>query len=92
MWSTGIVQATKIDCTSKWYMQNPESVLENETNKILWDSEIQTDHPILGRQPNLEIIHKKKKKELAELWTLLYRLTPEQNWNGVKRRISTLTF
>ena len=27
--------------TNKWYMYNPESVLENETRKILSDSEIQ---------------------------------------------------
>ena len=25
------------DHTNKWYMHNPESVLENETHKILWD-------------------------------------------------------
>ena len=27
-------------------MHKPESVLENETHKILWDFQIQTDHPI----------------------------------------------
>ena len=27
-------------------MYKPESVLENETHKILWDFEIQTDYPI----------------------------------------------
>ena len=28
------------------YMHKPESVLENETLKILWDFEIQKDHQI----------------------------------------------
>ena len=31
----------KFDHTNKWYMHNPESVLENETHKLRWDFEIQ---------------------------------------------------
>ena len=30
----------KFDSTNKWYIHNPESVLENETHKLLWDFEI----------------------------------------------------
>ena len=44
-------------------MHNPESFLENETNKILWDFELQTNHLISARRPNLEIVNKKKKKK-----------------------------
>ena len=44
-------------------MHKPESVLENGTHKILWDSEIQTDHQMLVRRPNLVIINKKKKEK-----------------------------
>ena len=43
-------------------MHNPESVWENETHKLLWDFEIQIDHLILARQPELIIIIKKKKR------------------------------
>ena len=32
--------------TNKWYMHKPESALENDTHKILWDFKIQTDHQI----------------------------------------------
>ena len=39
----------KFDHANKWYMHNPESVLENEIGKILRDYEIQTDHLILTR-------------------------------------------
>ena len=39
----------------------PESVLENETHKILWDFEIQTDHLITARRPDLVLINKKKR-------------------------------
>ena len=42
-------------------MHNPESVLENETHKLLWDFKTQTDHPILARQPDLVIINKEKR-------------------------------
>ena len=37
-----------------------------------WDFEIQTDHLISVGQSDIIIIN--KKKELAELWTLLYRV------------------
>ena len=42
-------------------MHKPESVEENETQKILRDFEIQTDHLILARRPNQVIIIKKQK-------------------------------
>ena len=41
------------DQTDKWYTHNPESVLQNETHKILWDFEIQMDHLISARRPDL---------------------------------------
>ena len=48
---------------NKWYMHNPESVLENETHKLLWDFERQTNHLILVRTRTSESQQKKKKKE-----------------------------
>ena len=47
-------------------MHNPESVLENETYKTIWDFEIQTDHLILARQPDPEIVNKKRKEKKRE--------------------------
>ena len=41
-------------------MCNPESVLEYEMHEALWDFEIQTDHLISARRPNLVIVDKKK--------------------------------
>ena len=35
----------------KWYQHEPESVLENEDYKILWDFSIQTDHVIETLRP-----------------------------------------
>ena len=36
--------------TNKWYMHNHTSVLENDTHKLLWDFDIQTDHLILAKR------------------------------------------
>ena len=47
---------------NKWYMHSPEFILENEMLKLLWDFEMQTDHLILARQPDLVIVNKTKKK------------------------------
>ena len=54
----------KFDHTNKWYMHNPAPVLENATHKLLWDFNIQTDHLIPGRRPDLIIIHTQKNENL----------------------------
>ena len=42
-------------------MLNPAPVLENDTHKLLWDFDIQTDRIISARRPGLIIINEKKK-------------------------------
>ena len=69
----------KFNHTNKWYMHNPAFIIENDTHKLLWDYDIWTDHRISARRPA-------KKRELAKLATLLFRLIAEQNWKNVKRR------
>ena len=46
---------------------DPESILENKTQKILLDFEIQTDHLILARRQDQVIVNKKKKKKEEKL-------------------------
>ena len=58
-------------------MHNPAPALENDTHKLLWDFDIQTDHLISARRPDLIIINKKKKRKFAKLSILLSRLTTE---------------
>ena len=72
----------KFDHITKCYMHKPESVLENETQKILLDFEIKTDHLIPARRPDPVITKKKKnkkgkKREPAEQWTSPSRRTTE---------------
>ena len=45
----------------KWYEHEPESVLENENHKILWDFSIQTNHVVETRRPDLIVVDKKKR-------------------------------
>ena len=42
-------------------MYKLESVQENETLKIFWDFDIQPDHRIPDRRPDLMLINKKKR-------------------------------
>ena len=55
----------KFDHTNKWYMHNPAPVLENAKHKLLWDFNIQTDHLIPARRPDL--INNKKKKRTCKI-------------------------
>ena len=54
-------------------MHNPAPVLENDTQKLLWDFNIETDHLIPARRLDIIIIN--KKRELAKLSTFLSRRT-----------------
>ena len=42
-------------------MHNQASDLENATPKLLWDLDIESDHLISARKPELIIINKKKR-------------------------------
>ena len=56
-----------------------ESVLKNETHKILWDFEIQTDHLISAKRPDLVIDNKKKRT----CWIVDFAVQPD-NWVKLK--------
>ena len=71
----------KFDHTNKWYMHNPVPVLENDTHKLLWDFNIQTDHLIPARRPDLIIIN--KKKENLQNCRLCYPGGPQNKSEGM---------
>ena len=60
----GVRQKIKFYHTNKWYMHNPESILENETHQVLRDFEIQTDHLISTGRPDLIIVKKSEENLL----------------------------
>ena len=51
-------------------MHKQESILENAMHKILWDSEIQTDHLIPIRRPGLVLINKQTKNKQKRTFCL----------------------
>ena len=53
--------------TNKWYMHNPAPDLENDSQKLRWDFNIQTDPQIPARRPDHIIINKKKKKRISKI-------------------------
>ena len=75
-----------IDHNTKWYIYKPESVLENETHKILWDFEIQTNHLILARKPDQILMNTKKKRTCCQVDIVV----PADH--KVNRETNTLTF
>ena len=72
---------SKFDHTNKWYMHNPASVQENDTHKLLWDFDIETDYQISARRPDFIIINKKENLKNCRLcspgWT---RNKTERMW------------
>ena len=81
----------KFDHTNKWYMHNPAPVGENNTHKLLWDFDIQTDHLISAKRPDLIIINKKKKKKKKRTSKIVDFAVPADHWKNVKRKQSTST-
>ena len=47
-----------LEHAEKWYEHVPESVMENEKCKILWDFTIQTDRVIGAKRPDITILDK----------------------------------
>ena len=75
----------KFDHSNKWYMHNPAPVLENDTNILLWDFNIQTDHLILARRPDFIKINEKKKKENLQNCRLCCPPWPQNKSEGKRK-------
>ena len=46
----------------KWYEHAPDSVSENDEVKLLWDVNIQCDHVIEVRRPDIVVVNKQERK------------------------------
>ena len=47
--------------SKNWHEHEPEAVVENNQCKILWDFEVQTNHAIKERRPDLVVVNKEKR-------------------------------
>ena len=53
-----LARKCNFEAGDKWYEHDPESVLEHEGYKILWDYSIQSDHVIKAWRPDLVLVDK----------------------------------
>ena len=75
-----------IKVKEKRYEHQPQSVVENENCKILWGFNIQTDHVIEARRPDMIVVDKVKKTcTIIDLDTL--RQQSKQQRDGKDRKI-----
>ena len=47
-----------IDRRDNWWKHSPDSIVENDSVKILWDFNIFVDHMIYARRPDIVVIDK----------------------------------
>ena len=73
-------------------MNNTDSILENETHKILWDFEIQTCHQISARRSDHVIVKKKKKKKICRIVDFAVPADHRVKLIGSKKRHKFLDF
>ena len=55
-----LCKSHSLPCSDKWYEHVPEKVCENSEIKLLWDYDIQTDHAIQARRPDIVLVEKGK--------------------------------
>ena len=66
------------DCVGRkihWYEHQPDTVAENDSCKLLWDFNVQTDHIIHARRPDVILIDKEKNE--CKIIDFPYRMTVE---------------
>ena len=61
-----IHEELNFDLPIKWYMHNRASIIENETHKIPWNFELQTNRPIVVRRPYRLLMNKKRTYGLVD--------------------------
>ena len=61
-----LARKCNFEAGDKWYEHEPESALENEDYKILWDFSIQTDHVIKARRPDLVVVDKERSCKIID--------------------------
>ena len=61
-----LARKCNFEAGDKWYEREPESVLENEDDKILWDFSIQTDHVIEAWRPDLVVVDKDRSCKIID--------------------------
>ena len=61
-----LARKSNFEAEDKWYEHEPESVLENEDYKILWNFIIQTNHVVEARRPDLIVVDKERSCKIID--------------------------
>ena len=56
----GLCEATGFERAEHWWQHQPETALENESFKLLYDFNVLTDKKITARRPDIIVVDKKK--------------------------------
>ena len=62
-----LARKCNFEAGDKLYEYEPESILENEDYKILWDFSIQTDHVIEARRPDVVAVDKERSCKIIDI-------------------------
>ena len=57
----------ELDKANKWFEHQSSSVLEMDRTKVLWDFNIQCDHIIEGRRPDIVIVEKEEVCKIIDI-------------------------
>ena len=81
----------------RWYEHNPEKVLGSREVKILWDFNVQTDHEVEARKPDIIVIDKTSREyHFIEItcsldWSILERENFKvDKYQDLKREVAKL--
>ena len=86
-----------IDRANKWYEHQPEGVSRKGNTKILWDFNIQCDHEIEARRPDIVVVNEDAKEckiiDVAVPWDSRVRAKEREKiekYLNLKREIATM--
>ena len=86
-----------IDRAKKWYEHQPEGVSRKGNTKILWDFNIQCDHEIEARRPDIVVVNEDAKEckiiDVAVPWDSRVRAKEREKiekYGDLKREIATM--
>ena len=61
-----LCQKFNLEKSGKWYLQNPQTVSENNNHKLIWDMNIQCDNIIVERRPDIVVVKKMEKTAIVK--------------------------
>ena len=87
----------KVERGKNWYDHEPKATIEQDEVKILWDFNIQFDHVIEHRKPDIVVVDKKEKScqiiDIAAPGDLRVHTKEEEkieNYGDLKREVAVL--